>query len=54
MKTIINEDEETLLLQKSKGMDVTRVIYDVLVGGIRGEIKKDSLLSTLTELTVSH
>lgn len=53
IKSSIKDDESLLLVKKSKSLDVSRVIYDLIVGGIRGDIKKDALLSALTELTVS-
>lgn len=43
-----------LAKKKSKGLDISRVIYDLIVCGIRGEIKKDALLSTLAELASTH
>jgi THO complex subunit 2 len=54
IKSFIKDDESLLLVKKSKSIDVSRIIYDLVVGGIRGDIKKDALLSALTELTCLH
>lgn len=52
IKTLIKDDESILLAKKSKGGDICRAIYDLVRGGIKGEIKKEALLTSLAELTV--
>lgn len=48
------KDDETILLgKKTKGVDVSRAIYELVQSGIKGIVKKDVLQSTLTDLTVS-
>lgn len=53
IKAAIKEDESVLLAKKSKGVDVGRAIYELIQNGIKGVIKKDALITTLTDLTVS-
>jgi THO complex subunit 2 len=50
----LKDDESLLLAKKAKGPDISRIIYDLVVGGIRGEIKKDAVSSALAELAVSR
>ncbi len=52
-KSCLKDDESIFLGKKSKGAELTRLIYEVVYCGIKGEIKKDALLTTLAELTVS-
>lgn len=48
------KDEETILLgKKVKGVDLSRSIYDLVLSGIKGVIKKDGVIAALAELTVS-
>lgn len=48
------KDEESILLgKKTKGLDVSRAIYDLVHSGIKGIVKRDVLLATLVDLTVS-
>lgn len=54
IKSCIKDDESLLITKKSKGLDISRIIYDLIVGGIKGDIKKDALLSTISELAVSN
>lgn len=42
-----------MLGKKAKGLDVSRAIYDLILSGIKGIIKKDALLTALADLTVS-
>lgn len=53
IKSHLKDDESILLAKKSKGVDVSRAIYDLVHSGIKGDIKKDTLLTALAELTVS-
>jgi hypothetical protein len=53
IKTHLKDDESILLAKKSKGIDVSRAIYDLVHCGIKGDLKKDALLTALAELTVS-
>lgn len=48
----MKEEESILLGKKSKGIDVSRSIYELVQSGIKGIVKKDGLLSVLTDLTV--
>jgi hypothetical protein len=51
---VFKSDEESLLLVKNKKqIDVSRVIYDLISCCIKGDIKKDALVSILAELSVS-
>lgn len=49
----MKEEESILLGKKSKGIDVSRAIYELVQSGIKGVVKKDGLLTVLTDLTVS-
>lgn len=53
IKAAVKEDESILLGKKSKGIDVSRSIYELVQSAIKGIVKKDGLLSVLTDLTVS-
>lgn len=53
IKTLLKDEDSIFLTKKSKGSDISRAIYDLIHGGIKGEIKKEALLMTLAELTVS-
>lgn len=53
IKAAVKEEESILLGKKSKGIDVSRAIYELVQSGIKGVVKKDGLLSVLTDLTVS-
>lgn len=53
MKNLLKEQELSVMLpKKSKGKDICRVIYDLIHGCLKGEIKKEALLSMLADLTV--
>ncbi|KAG5670760.1 hypothetical protein PVAND_001001 [Polypedilum vanderplanki] len=54
VKAVLKEDESLLLTKKAKGPDISRVIYDLIIGGIKSEIKKDVVLSILAELSYMH
>lgn len=54
IKSQLKDDESILLVKKSKGLDVSRAIYDLVHCGIKGDLKKDALLTALAELTVSN
>jgi hypothetical protein len=53
IKAAIKEDESILIVKKSKSIDVGRAIYDLVYNGIKGVIKKDSLMAAIEEITVS-
>lgn len=53
IKSQLKDDESILLMKKAKGVDVSRAIYDLIHCGIKGDLKKDALLTALAELTVS-
>lgn len=53
IKSQLKDDESILLGKKGKGTEVSRAIYDLIQIGIKGELKKDALLTALAELTVS-
>lgn len=50
---MLKDDESILLVKKPKGVDVSRAIYELVHSAIKGIVKKDVLLSALTDLTVS-
>lgn len=52
IKALLKDEESIFLTKKSKGADISRAIYDLIHGGIKGEIKKEALLIALAELTV--
>lgn len=54
IKSFIKDEDSIFLSKKSKGVDISRAIYDLVHSGIKGEMKKDVLLTTLSELTVSN
>lgn len=54
IKTAIKDDESILLAKKSKGIDVGRAIYDLITNGIKGVIKKDSLMAAIEEIALLH
>jgi hypothetical protein len=54
IKAAIKEDESILLTKKTKGLDISRAIYDIVQNGVKGSIKKELLSSALSELAVSY
>lgn len=53
IKSVLKDEESVLLSNDDTELEITRAIYDLIQVGIKGGLKKDSVLSTLADLTVN-
>lgn len=53
IKSALKDEESVLLSNNDKQSEISRAIYDLIQVGIKGGLKKDSVLSTLADLTVN-
>ncbi|CAO1439091.1 unnamed protein product [Diamesa hyperborea] len=54
IKSVLKDEESVLLSNDDTELEITRAIYDLIQVGIKGGLKKDSVLSTLADLTYMH
>lgn len=54
MTQFVKDDDKSPLFTKSgKLSGLSQTIYDLLLSGLRGNLKKDAVLSVLKDITVS-
>lgn len=52
-QSIKDEDKSPLFSKSGKLSGISQTLYDLVLSGLRGALKKDAVLSVLREITVS-